>query len=98
MVKSKKTLLLVVLALVAVLSVAVLTACNGGEKYRITWEVSENATVTVEGESTLPTEVEAEKTLVFSVTASTLTIVTSIICTLLATIIMGICARTFWSL
>lgn len=70
MVKSKKTLLLVVLALVAVLSVAVLTACNGGEKYKITWEVSENATVTVEGESTLPTEVEAEKTLVFSVTAS----------------------------
>ena len=70
MVKSKKTLLLVVLALVAVLSVAVLTACNGGEKYKITWDVSENATVTVEGESTLPTEVEAEKTLVFSVTAS----------------------------
>ena len=69
MVKSKKTLLLVVLALVAVLSLAVLTAC-GGEKYKITWEVSENATVTVEGESTLPTEVAPETTITFSVTAA----------------------------
>jgi len=69
MVKSKKTLLLVVLALVAVLSLAVLTAC-GGEKYKITWEVSENATVTVEGESSLPTEVAPETTITFSVTAA----------------------------
>lgn len=69
MANRKRGLIVLVLALVAVLCFGALTAC-GGVKYAVTWNVSENATVTVTDHDELPSEVAEGTTLTFQVAAN----------------------------
>lgn len=65
MTKSKRLILTTLLVLVAVLATTVLAAC--GTKYAVTWDVSEHATVTVDGAKNLPADIAADSTITFTV-------------------------------
>lgn len=70
MANRKRWLIVLMLALVAVLSFGAFAACSG-VTYAITWNVSENATVTVADYDELPAEVAEGTTLSFTVAADT---------------------------
>ena len=67
MARKTRGLLMLVLVLVAAFAVCAVTACSGGAKYAITWNVSEHATVTVAEYEGLPAEVKEETSLIFRV-------------------------------